>query len=92
MFRCPECKKELEILDYVAYYSQSEYGKSSGTYDLETECSDYSDLDTSETNNFEEDDFTYMCPECNCEVDPDDCEVDEDSIQNPIIKSLLKSR
>ena len=81
-YKCPHCQHLIDELDYRANFSESTYGRSYGTYsftgnedideyaDGDHECTDQESQDS---DNWEEEDYTYFCPECEHEVDPADC-------------------
>ncbi len=69
---CPYCKEEIKTLDYTARYSETVYGKSNGTYDIETENWDLGDRESRDSDDWEEDDYEYTCPECTDLVDIDE--------------------
>jgi len=73
--KCPHCEAEIDSLDYNADYSETIYGRSWGTYDFSNGLCSMSDCESSDSDNFEEDNVEYVCPECGCFIDdPDDLE------------------
>lgn len=81
-FVCPHCNEEIDELKYSAEFSVSNYGKSYGTYSFSGEedfqgCADRDHKCEEENNedsdNWEEDNYTYRCPECDWIVSPMEC-------------------
>ena len=64
---CPECHAEIDRLDYECNYS--EYGRETGTCEVDGSCCDNQDRNCND-NNTEE--YEYHCPECEALIDPDD--------------------
>ena len=69
---CPHCHKEITELNYCAYFSETQYGKSNGIYSIEEEEHEMEDTDYKGSDNWEEEDFEYYCPECEKKVELDD--------------------
>lgn len=61
---CPYCEAELERLDYSAEFNERNYGRSNGSCGLDGEDCELFDSHVSDTEDFEEYDFEYFCPEC----------------------------
>ena len=93
--KCRHCENIIDHLCYSARYSETTYGNSSGTCDLDfcnIEC-DSSEADGSD--DFEEDDFTYTCPECGEEIydeEDDLIDVDKKIIKETKSASFMKKK
>jgi hypothetical protein len=67
---CPHCHKEITTLDYSANFSEICYGRCNGIYhiDFDEEIDDdeyeFGDSSQDNTENYEETDYEYYCPEC----------------------------
>jgi hypothetical protein len=71
---CAHCNAEIESLGYACDYT--EYGRESGSCDLGgNDCSS----DDRDGNDYDTDNYTYFCPECNHEINLDDDLLDEPS-------------
>lgn len=102
---CPYCTQEIGHLDYSAYFSETNYGKSNGVCGLDGEDSELQNQESRDSDNFEEYDFEYFCPECGHELttnelldelpDEDDCTdcVDAKEYKNNlfVFKSIEKN-
>lgn len=77
---CPHCKEEITELNYTSNYSETVYGRCNGTYDIENESHDINESESRDSDNWEEDDYEYECPECSHSVDIDELleSIDED--------------
>lgn len=78
IYKCPYCEVELEQLNYCASFSETSHGTSVGSYDFDNGASS-NDTNITDSDNFEEYDYVYHCPECDEEIQsPEDCEFNED--------------
>ena len=83
---CPLCNAEITTLNYTANYSETSYGTSNGTYDIENEDYTTDDQECNENDNYEENEYEYTCPECSGYVNPEellDLDPTEDN-ENPV--------
>jgi hypothetical protein len=81
---CPHCSNEIDHLNYESNYS--EYGDEYGRCNC-----DGSDWESEErnSNDGENSDTRYMCPECEHEVDPDEItDVREEDNDDDIVSEL----
>jgi len=96
---CPYCREEISSLNYNASYSETVYGTSYGTCDLEGEDTEFIDQDSNNSDGFNETDFEYRCPECDRYVDLNELldkleeeeeEEEEEDINDYNLKELKK--
>ena len=64
MATCPHCKNEILSLDYSARYSETVFGRSSGSCALDGSDTEVMDIESTDSDDFQEDDFEYFCPDC----------------------------
>lgn len=84
-YKCPECGERIQTLHYTANCSETQYGRSNGTYKIGDQDACVEDTDYNDSDNFEEDEFEYECPECEaCIDDPDELEEWDEPIEEPI--------
>lgn len=84
---CPHCQEEIDYLDWNGSYSETIYGTCNGTYYLDTENHETDNMDSNDSDNYEDEVDEYLCPKCGHDVcpddvlDDDDLEVDEDGFK-----------
>lgn len=97
--KCPECGEIIEYLNYSARYSERVYGSSNGSYIIDDEYHECDNQDSNDSEDFEEYDYEYECPECSAGVYiedllDDDEEMEEESSNtdlNVAIKSIFNN-
>lgn len=86
MPRCPHCEALITHLNYQANYSETSYGTTSGTASLDMDDHEIQDQECDGSDNWEEYDRVYKCPECEEEIeDAEDLLPDE-----PVKKKKVK--
>ena len=79
MSRCPHCNAEIDHVNYSASYT--EWGDENGTCD--TNGDDWQQ-DERDSNDAENGDATYTCPQCNAEIEDLDEIINDDDEEDPI--------
>ena len=69
MPRCPHCEVMITHLEYKANYSETSYGTVRGSASLDMDHHDTNDQDCDGSDNYEEYDYEYFCPECEEEIE-----------------------
>jgi len=89
MPRCPHCEAAITRFDYRANYSETSYGTVTGSVDLDLDDHETNDQDCDGSDNYEEYDYVYTCPECHEEIgDPEELLPDEPV--KPVKKKRIK--
>lgn len=78
--KCPECGEIIEYLNYGANYSERVYGSSNGSYIIDDEYHECNNQDSNDSEDFEEYDYEYECPECSASLDIEDLLDDDDEL------------
>lgn len=69
MAMCPHCKKVITTLKYAANFSETNYGRTWGTADLDGDNCETDDSESRDADNYEESDYEYFCPLCEHTID-----------------------
>lgn len=88
---CPHCNEVIQELRYRANYSETVFGTSYGRVDFDLEDYNNSDCDQNDSQDWEESDYEYYCPNCDEELDPEELQ-DEDELPNDVRSFIAETR
>lgn len=89
-WKCPNCENEIEYLEYRVTITGTEYG----TIDLSSDTNDRLCEHSSEDDSYNRDgDYTYTCPNCDDELNPEDLIwISKEKVIEEIKKEIIEEK